>query len=218
MPKKNGRKAGGKGGDSCFLPFHTFLPVVLTGGGLSSFALSPNANVSARSLVEADCWAHWRVRNFAFRLHPVAATSTTTQLAGFCGGVEDTTPATVAAIGELLPSVVMTADQTIPSEWVRPSKGELSGPLPWYKTILGTADATEESPGTLCFIGGLTEILNLEMRGIFEFKTAVATANTPMARNAIIMLREERVRGVVARERDLLLKILAAPQVTKTGS
>jgi len=216
MPKKNGRKAGGKGGDSSVVPFHTFVSTALSGGGLLSFSLAPNATVSPRSLIEADAWAHFRVKAFAFRLHPSASAVTGIQQGGYVGGVQDTTPATSAAIGELLPSVVLVPKQSVPTEWVRPSKSELSGPLPWYKTIPGAADPTEESPGSVCFVGGLTDVINIEMRGSFEFKTAVATANTPMAMQAINSLREERIRGVVIRERELLLKILAPQQGTRS--
>jgi len=209
MPK-SGRKAGGKGGDSCFVPFHTFQTTPLVGGVFSVF-LSPNATISPRSLIEADAWAHFRVKSYAFRIHPSGSTVTNPQAVGYVGGVQDTVPNTVAGIMELLPSTVMVQDTSVPTEWIRPSKSELSGPLPWYKTIPGTADPTEEAPGAVCVSGGATDIVFIEHRGVFEFKTAVATGNTPMAVAAIRQLREERIRSVLQSERDALLKILAAP-------
>lgn len=205
MPKK-GRKAGGKSGDSCIMPFHFINTTALSGGGILTFILSPNASVSPRALIEADTWAHFRVRSFSFRIHPSGTLGPL--VAGFQGGIQDTLPATIAQVSELLPSTVLGTAATVPSEWVRVSKEELAGPLPWYKTIPGTADATEESPGIVCLSGGASEALVLEMRGTFEFKTAVSALNTPMFANMRMRLREERARVTFASERDLLLKIL----------
>lgn len=209
MPK--GRKSGAKGGDSCIFPFHQVLQSALVGGVLR-FPLGPNTPTTPRGLVEADTWAHYRVRSFSFRLLPTANT-VNDLAAGYVGGIEDTPPSTIANVVELLPSCFLSARSTIPTEWCRPSKAELAGPLPWYKTIPGTADATEENPGTVCVVGTGTEAFDLEMRGILEFKTAVATANTPLALAARSKLREERVRAMMLAERELLLKILAVPAI-----
>jgi hypothetical protein len=197
-------------------PFHTIYSANFTAGS-QNFLLSPNAFVSSRGLIEADAWAHFRVKAFAFRLHPVNA-STVLQAAGYVGGIEDTQPSSVVQIGELLPSTALADGTTVPTEWVRPSKAELAGPLPWYKTIPGTADPTEESPGIVCVAGGTTELFIIEMRGLFEFKTAVAVANTPAALQAVKLLREERVRAVLEHERASLLKVLASPPVIASTS
>lgn len=211
MPK--GRKSSGKGGDSCVFPFHYVLQGTLV-SGVSRFSLGPNSSTSPRGLVEADTWAHFRVRSFSFRLLPTAhAAASNDQAVGFLGGIEDTLPGSIANVVELLPSSYLAGRQVVPSDWSRPSKQELAGPFPWYKTIPGTADATEESPGTVAIVGTGSEEFALEMRGIFEFKTAVATANTPLALAARNKLREERVRAAMLNERELLLKILATPAI-----
>ncbi len=211
MPTRKGRKLGGRAGDSCTMPFHSLFNFTLVSGN-SSFNLGPNSSVSPRSLIEADTWAHFRVKSYSFRLHP-SATVRAIQTCGYVGGQQDTNPNTIAQVMELLPSAVLAAGATVPTEWVRVPKSDLAGPLPWYKTIPGTADVTEESPGTVCFTGTSSDVVQLEQRGVFEFKTAVATGNTPLAVAARSKLREERVRIALATERALLLKILGTSPV-----
>jgi len=205
-------RRNGKGNkDSCEIPFHFLLAGTLV-GATAQILVSPNANISPRLLQEADAWAHFRFRTFAFRLHPLNAV-TNLQVAGYVGGIQDTQPSTAATISELLPSCVLGGRTTRPSDWVRIPKIDLSGPLPWYKTIPGTADATEEAPGTIGLAGTGTDGYNIEFKGICQFKTAVATGNTPMARKAIEIARQERLDAAFANERALLLRILASKEI-----
>lgn len=208
MPgKKTGRKARGGAGDSAVIPFHTVLPNSLSAGAFG-IILSPNATISPRALAEADAWAHFRILRFMMRLHPPTTTAHGTQVVGVVGGVQDLTPSTVSAVGELIPSAVLGASATVPTEWVHVSRLDLAGPFPWYKTIPGLADSTEESPGALVVAGTGTDSFVLEIRGVFEFKTAVSTGNTPMAVAAMQQLRMERYRSALTSERALLIKIL----------
>jgi hypothetical protein len=149
-----------------------------------------------------------------FRVHPSGGTSN--QLLGYVGGVQDTTPATIGAVGELLPAVVLGKSATTPTEWQSVSKSDLAGPLPWYKSVAGSADPTEEAPGVLCLIGTGTEVLLIELKGVMAFKTAVNTANTPLYAEVLRKMREERVRSEQSIERDRLLKVLAPAAVTST--
>lgn len=205
MPKK-GRNGRGKGnGDSALFPFHTIINSALNVGAFNVL-LSPNGTLTPRGLIEADAWAHFRVKMLHFRLTPITRVSF--QACGYVGGVQDTLPTTVSQAGELLPSVAFGQAQTVPSEWVKVSAQDLAGPLPWYKTIPGTADPTEESPGVLVVVGSASDAFSLEVRGIFEFKTSVATGNTPAAIAARARLREERIKVAMATERDVLLRIL----------
>jgi len=196
------------------VPFHSTLIAAFAAGVFGVNINASNAGLSATRLpAAADEWAHFRVRSLSFRLHPVPTTSNT-QAAGFVGGAQDTPPGTIGQVGELLPSVPLTQGTTVPSAWVHVSRSEMAGPLPWYKTTLGTADATEESPGAIFVIGTGTELFNLEIKGVFEFKTAVATGNTPAALSAIRQLRNERLRVVADAERLRLLKVLQGGGVT----
>lgn len=195
--------------DSTIMPFHYVFQSSLSGATLS-LPLSPNAFLSPRLLTEADAWAHFRIREFRFRLL-TNDTITAMLCAGYVGGVQDTLPSTLATISELLPSVFRGIQQTVPTEWAIPSKDELAGPLPWYKTIAGTADATEEAPGYIVLSGSTTSSFSLEFRGVMEFKTSLATANTPLAIEMRSRIREERRKAMDANERIKLLKLVSSP-------
>ncbi len=187
------------------MPFHT----VINGNfaaGLTSIGVAPSS--FARVLVEADVWALFRVRKLAFRLMPTSP-STVAQAGGFIGAIQDGPPGSFAQIVELLSSCVKGVGQTVPSSWVHVTRQELAGPFPWYKTIAGTPDATEESPGTIYVAGTGTEAVTVEVKGVFEFKTGVNSANTPLAIRLRQEIRAERLQLYKQRERDTLLRILS---------
>jgi hypothetical protein len=92
---------------------------------------------------------------------------------------------------------------------VNVSKSDLAGPFPWYKTVVGTADATEESPGLVTIAGTGTDPFVAEFRGVFHFKTSVATANTPMALNLRRRIHEERALGAIIAQKNVLMRILS---------
>lgn len=195
--------------DGDLFPFHYVLNAALVAGA-SNFVLSPNASVSPRALIEADGWAHFRVRSLKFRLHPdPTAGNAVSSAAGFVGGVQDTPPATIGAISELIPSAFLSGGETIPTEWVHVPREDLAGPLPWYKAIPGAADPTEEAPGIICVAGTGTDTYALEMRGVFEFKTAVAIANTPEELRLVKELLALRLRKARDRQRDGLLQAMS---------
>jgi len=195
------------------MPFHFVYNNALA-AGLSVVTCNP-AGLSPRSLIEADAWTHFRLRKLKFRLLPPTAAPAQVQAAGFVGGIQDTPPASLSNVVELLPAAVLGSRQTVPTAWISPSKSELAGALPWYKTIQGSADPTEEAPAQLVVAGTTTEGYVLEVSGVFEFKGAVATANTPAA----IKLREElrvlRLARVDAVERERLLAVLGTTRTAK---
>lgn len=201
--------AKGLSKDSCLFPFHQVQSANLVGGSFN-YTCNP-AGLSPRGLIEADTWTHFRIRSLKYRLLPPAAAPTLLQAAGFVGGIQDTSPGSTSNVVELLPSACLGSRQTCPTQWVSPTKSELAGALPWYKTIQGTADATEEAPGALCVAGAATDPFLLEIHGVFEFKGAVASANTPAA----VALREElrlfRAARLDATARERLLSVLAKP-------
>jgi len=205
------------GRDQVTQDFHFMLNTAMASSTFGLLA-SPNTNVSPRMLAEADTWAHYRFEALRFRLHRVAST-TGVQAVGYVGGVQDVTPATVPAVSELLPSTFLSTQATVPSDWVRVPKKDLAGPLPWYKTIPGGADSTEEAPGVICVstTGGATDSFSLEIRGRITFKTAVATGNTPIAIKARQLLREERITAERSLARDAILRVIGSPPVASAG-
>jgi len=189
------------------MPFAFTLNTAFT-GGVVQFYLLPA--LFPRPSVEADVWAHFRVRKLSMRLMPTSP-STVAQALGYVGGLEDTAPSTFSQVSELIPSAIKGVGQTVPSSWIRVPRVDLAGPFPWYKTISGAADVTEESPGQIIAVGTGTEAVTIEFKGIFEFKTSVAAANTPSALKMRELVRKERTESARAIERDKLLKILAKP-------
>lgn len=187
------------------MPFHYAQQGAFVAGVFNSL-LTPA--LFPRVALEADVWAHFRVRKLAFRLLPTSP-STVAQASGYIGGVQDTNPSSYTMVTELLSSCVKGVGQTTPSNWVHVSRKELAGPFPWYKTVAGSADATEESPGSICTVGTGTEAFNLEFKGVFEFKTGVNSANTPLEVKLRELVRKQRVDMARAAEREVLLKILS---------
>jgi len=204
MPRKGGRKGGG-GSDSIRVPFHFVNSGALV-AGLFGFSLLPAS--FSRMAQEADAWAHFRVPKLSFRLLPTSPV-TVAQAAGYIGGVQDTNPSTLQQVTELLPSCVKGVGQTTPTNWVHVQRSELAGCFPWYKSVAGTADATEESPGTISIVGTGTEAFIIELKGVFEFKTSVNISNTPAAVRMRALVRQERVDAARRVEREALLKILS---------
>jgi len=193
--------------DNVDVPFHSFLVGALTSGSFG-VGLAPNSTISPTRLpAVGDAYAHFRVKQFRMRMHPTVRSAN--QAFGFAGGVQDTSPATIAQIGELLSSAAFTTGQTVPSNWVVPNQDELRGPFPWYKTVGGAADNTEEQPGLIVVAGTTTDTFLIELEGVFEFKVALATGNTP--EQAALQLRLRRIREERQREidRQNLLAVLA---------
>jgi hypothetical protein len=165
-------------------------------------------------LTEADAWTHYRVKKLKFRLVPF--TPHVGLLAvGYVGGIQDTPPATVAAILELLPASLIGPTQTVYTQWISPSKSELAGPLPWYKTIQGTADSTEEAPGQVALAGTVADGYAVELSGVLEFKGSVATANTPAALKVREELRALRQSRIDALEKERLLSVIGSTKTAK---
>lgn len=179
-------------------------------GGVFQLTGNPVGISTTRLPAAADEWAHFRIKNLRFRMHP-SGSGVGTQAAGWVGGVQDTPPATVGDVMELLPAVVLSSYVTVPTDWVRVPKTDLAGPLPWYKSIAGGADATEEAPGAIRIVGTSTDTFKIEVCGVFEFKTAVATGNTPVEVELRRKLRAVRLESELLLQRDRLLKVISTP-------
>jgi len=187
------------------MPFHYVLTNTLTSGAFTQFLIP---TLFPRVGTEADAWAHFRVKKLMMRLHRASALNGPMSF-GYMGGVQDNLPSSVYGATETIPSSFMSPVTTVPTDWVHVPKVDLAGPFPWYKTVAGAADATEESPGIIFVCGTGTDTFYCEFRGTFEFKTSLATANTPLALQMRQSVREERLKRVLDNERALLLRILS---------
>lgn len=167
----------------------------------------------------ADNYASFRIKSLRFRLHPLIVTATSDAAVCFTGAVQDTSPTSVAQVMEVLPSLLMVMYRTTPTEWKEVPKADLCGPLPWYKSLLGTADPTEESPGLIVLVKAATALMgpSVEIEGVYEFRSAIAPANTPMLLKLQAEVAAARRTAVIQREREALLRVLApSPSTGKT--
>lgn len=175
-----------------------------------------NMNVAPATLTRvpnvADNYAHYRILALKFRLVPSDAANFIA--VGYVGGVQDTPPSTLDQVMELIPSVAQGIGQTVPTNWVKVPRSELAGPLPWYKTILGGADATEESPGILVLVHTTLHVYRVELFIEYEFKVGVAPANTPVALALANELVAARRKAVLEAERARLLRVLSGGGAT----
>jgi len=154
-----------------------------------------------RILDIADTYECFRVLKCRFRLQ-VQGTATVIA-SGFYPGVTDTAPASAELISENTYSSWMGSGQTIPSTWETLPKAILAGYFPWYKTVAGTPDPSEEAPGSWYTVSTASSTAYLEVQGVFEFKGPVNSGATPM----------ERARLAAVREKQRLLQILSAPDL-----
>jgi len=199
--------------DSQLLPFHVCQAAALSSG--TALITGNPAGIGGRSLIEADAWSHFRFRKLKFRLAP-GTTTVGSIAAGWVGGIQDTPPATFATVMELLPSTFTKGNLTVYSEWVNVTKADLQGALPWYKTIAGAATDVEEQPGQLVLAGSASDSYFLEIKGVIEFKTAVASGNTPAELVLREKLRAERINRHLAHEQQRVVALLAGPTATSS--
>jgi len=128
------------------------------------------------------------------------------------GGVQDSTPAGVAPVMEMIPSLYVSSTiQTIP-QYVSVPRADLAGPFPWYKAIPGTADVTEEAPGLLVgYTNGVAaQTVIIEVDGEIEFKTAITSIATPEEAELRARILELRVREAQKRVANSGVKATAA--------
>ncbi len=176
------------------IPFK-FLSTFSLSGGVGSVPLQPVS--FSRVLEIADAYDLYRFVRLRYRLRS-PATSFGTQGAAYYPGVTDTTPTTLVQLGENMHSVFVMSGETVPSNWHTVPRQALSGMLPWYKTIAGSLDTSEEQQGTLYIVGTGTETVYLELEGLVEVKAPASIANTPAARRERAQrLAKERLLSVL---------------------
>jgi len=199
------------------MPFHGLLLVGTDGLGKASVMLSPaglNTYGVVRPYVEADTWGHFRFRSFKFRLIPGSLAAAV----AWMGGVQDSTPSSSQPVMEMMPSqFISSIIQTIPPYMSVP-KADLAGPFPWYKSIPGTADPTEEAPGLLVVTSGASVTVVIEVDGVIEFKTAISTVATPEEADLRRKLQELRLRQAQAKIANSGIQATAAVLAAAVGA
>lgn len=191
---KGKKRSGGRGGVASgytTAPFHYYAPQAMA-AGVASIQINP-ASLSSAILGISDGFSLFRVKKLRFRI--LALTSGCA--VGLITSSPNANPATRTAVMELHEAVDHeTGFETQWSRWVTGLKSTIAGPLPWYHTRAGTYDVTEYCPCLLAFVGSGTNVCNIEIYGVLEFKDEVPTASTPQE---FALLRQFRA----ARDRDV---------------
>jgi hypothetical protein len=180
-----------KQSDTVDVPFHSILTAVTT----TAISVSPNSTLSLRLSNLADNFDEYRFKSLRFRMHngsvlPAAAAGS--YGVSFEPGIVDTAPGTLGSLSEAVHSTTMSQQSTVPSDWVSVSPGVLAGMHSWYKTVPGTPEASEEIQGSLFVITGAANNINLEVRGVVQFRAAISSTNTPLERALAIRMREKK--------------------------
>lgn len=196
------------GKDEIAVPVHVFASTAAA-SNTAAFSASPSGLITFATRLAglADEWTMFRWSSLRFRLHPVGTSVT----CAYIPGVQDAnTFNSRSTAAEVVSSVVMTSVRTTPTEWCAVSKDDLSGPFPWYKSLAGGADSTEEAPGQFSlYTGGATDAYALEIKGVIMFKGSVPPANTPEEARLLKELHRVRREAYARSVRDALLKALA---------
>lgn len=192
-------------------PFHMVSSNTLS-NTLATVTLSP-ATMSTRMGLIANNYALYRVKSLKFRIHPGSVSGTVA--AAYLAGIVDDLPTAYGQLVEAVSSTMIAGNvTTVPTEWITVSPKELAGPFNWYKTVVGTTDASEEYPGALYIYGsGVSQLVLVEIRGTYEYKEAISASNTPALVALANKTREERTRASNERDRIALMKTMGLSQV-----
>lgn len=203
---RRGPKKGG-GGDSSESVFHfQWLGALVSGTAALTLNSTGLATLSTRFLAQADSWVFFRYKKFRFRMH--CANTSANQAVGFIP-LTDAGPSTIAQLMELSCSAYMDQTQTVPSEWHNVNSNDLRGPFPWYRTIDGTFDSSEEYPARMVIVGTGTDAYSIEFYATVEFKEGAAPANIPFDLALLKQKRQDRIDREIAKQRVKLLALLA---------
>ncbi len=186
--------------------FHGYYASAALAAGVGSVNVNP-LGLSSHLAALADTYDLYRIIELEYRLLP-NSTITAAQLAAYYPGITDTQPTSAATCAENLDCVILGSQQSVPTAWHKVNKQSLQGYFPWYKTVQGSLDSSEEVQGSIFVVGTGSETFSLELRGVAELKNPVAIGNTPQLRTA---RRQEN-------QRDKILAILSTPAAASQQS
>lgn len=203
MPKHDRKSAIVK------VPFvSTFGITTATGPGSTGFGLYPSQSVLGTRLgLIADEFETYRFTEVKFRLHPLLTLAADLIAMSYLPGVVDATPS-FTSLNEVVDSVYISGQATVPSEWRTVTKSELRSNI-WYKSIPGAASDWDEQQGTfrIASAANANVAVYFEIRGVCEFCGAADPGATPAM----------RLLGRQLKERERLLKLLALTPTSVSG-
>lgn len=212
---KSRRKGGGskgskgfRGGEGITESFTFDSNVVLVAGSAAIPVIPSNGALSPRATTVSDAWALYCVRRLKFRLRK--ATLTGPMAAGFILGVTDTVPSTFGQVSEIIKHTTIVSSDTEPSAWCMLSGKALRGYQPWYKTVAGSPDTSVEVQGVIYLAGTGTDLITIQIEVEISFSQPLATVDTPLARGAYKVIRDERLRLALAAKARLAGTVVTA--------
>jgi len=232
MPNKKqrgnpGRRGGGRGSRTTRVPFHAIDPITLAAGS-NSLPCSPNNSLSSRLAGIADDFDEYRLIKLRYRVRIDNTSSSSPAGAAFYPGVLTTAPTTIATLGENpYISVRFATDDVVLPYTVIP-RGILAGEQSWYKAQKAPITADDAIPGTIYFVGTGSDVINLEVDGMFEFRGESDPVNTP-APVSVLVAKMERLAAslevarrleaeAAQKERTRLLKLLSFTETSTINS
>lgn len=172
----------GKGNRGSFkqtlVPFSCFFTLGST-GGFATQKIGPQA-ISSRLTALCDYWGYYRITRFRFRIHKQSSTQFAAGAIAPIDDVGNANPGSIGDVGEMISSAMVSAVETVPSEWRRV---DCSGAATkWFKTNTTAVSTTLDILAFQFMLyqatGGATDTIIWEMRGTCAFKDpAVGTLN-----------------------------------------
>lgn len=186
------------------VPFHRATAIAVSGAA-GTLTMSPG--ISLRTSNIADNYCLYRFAELKYRLHPASTRTAAFHSAAYYPGIIDTAPVTTQVNTENMHAAVLGLNQTVCTEWKHVDRQSLRGYFPWYKTVSGSLDPSEETQGNIYVVSVGTESVYIEYEGVIEFKSPSDPGVTPQ-------LSEQ---SAVKREKTRLLKILSTSDAPTTG-
>lgn len=178
---------------------------LLTTASVTSVQFNLDPTLSLRLNTIQDGWLQFRYTRLRVTME---ATSTGANLAAcYVPNGEVTKPTTIATVMEVIPSCIVTKENTVSRSFVVP-RSVLRGQLNWYDANGGTSIAS--SQGIICLAADVAAIMQVVVDGVCEFQGAAAPANTPRIEALEAALHAERQLAIRERRRLALLDQLGA--------
>jgi len=158
------------------VPFHSVQVVTLSGvTGNSTFPVNPQSALLGALDEVGDQFDLFRVEELKYRIHPMDPTLTSVQGASYYPDVDIQTQ-TIAQLASSPLATLQTPFCGVPSTWSNVPRASLKGMLDWYKCSADSGAAEFESQGLLQLVGGLSNVITIETRGVCLFKNPVSSA------------------------------------------
>lgn len=143
--------------------------------GTNNLFVTPNSALLTGLNEVADQFDLFRCSELEYRIHPMDPTDTNLQVLSYYPDIDIQTQ-TVAQASESPMAAVQTPFCGVPSAWIHVPKSQLKGMLDWYKCNPDAGAAEFESQGTIQAVGGLSDVMTVEVRGVILFKNPVSSA------------------------------------------